>query len=90
MLCGGPEQSSSRHRNQENHFLTDGSHNPQNTARKRLGWVLAVLAEMDDGNWAHAASESNDFVDYNLIGDSSHNFTELPAAVWAAFVVSHF
>ena len=34
--------------------------------------------------------ESNDFVDYNLIGDSSHNFTELPAAVWAAFVVSHF
>ena len=69
-------------------FFTDGSHNPLNTAGKRLGCALAVLAEKVDGKWAilgaQAASECHDPVEYNLIGDSSHSFTELLTDAWAA------
>ena len=42
--------SSNRHRFQKFHIFTDGSHNPENTAGKRLGWALAVLADMCEGN----------------------------------------
>ena len=66
------------------HVFSDESHNPKNMAGKRLGWALAVLAEMCDGEWAflgaQAVSECADSVRYDLIGDSSHNFTELLAA----------
>ena len=76
--------SSNRHRFQNIHVFTDGSHNPQSMGGKRLGWALAVLAEMCDGEWAflgaQAASECHDPVKYDLIGDSSHNSTELLAA----------
>ena len=49
----------------------DGSHDPQNTAGKRLGKAVAVLAEMVDWKWAlfgaQAASECHDPVNCNVI-----------------------
>ena len=71
-------------------MLQSESKRPRDTKCKSCirGKALAVLAEMVDGKWAfleaQAASECRDPVDYKLIGDSSHNFTELLAAAWAA------
>jgi len=79
-----PKVRQSLKRQSEIHVFTDGSLNPQSAAGKRLGWALAVLAEMCDGEWAllgaQAASECHDPLKYDLIGYSSHNFTEVLAA----------